>query len=84
VSLRLLPSGERPVPEPVSVTVPASSTVGAPEDFLEVAPAAAVEVISAGGEVVALGASTSRGVRGLSRYALVLGVPMPGDPDPSS
>jgi hypothetical protein len=61
------------------VVVPAGSVVAAPDDFLTAQPGAAVLVRADDGEVVALGASASRGVQGFSRYALVLGLPLPGN-----
>lgn len=76
VTLRFLPAGEAGVPDPVTVAVPAATAVNAPAAFLELAPAASVLVTAEGGEVVAIGASTSRGVLGLSRYALVMGTPL--------
>lgn len=76
VTLRFLPAGDGGVPDPVTVAVPAATAVNAPAAFLELAPAASVLVTAEGGQVVAIGASTSRGVLGLSRYALVMGTPL--------
>ena len=77
VSLRLLPPGKDTVARPtVTLTVPPSSTVAAPAAFLDQSPAASV-LVTADGDVVAAGASTSGGVLGLSLYGLALGVPVP-------
>jgi hypothetical protein len=62
--------------EPVSVRIPASSAVAAPRAFLAAAPQASV-LVTADGDIVALGASTSSGVRGLSLYGLAVGVRVP-------
>jgi hypothetical protein len=70
----LMPEGETPPPD-VTVTVPAGSVGRAPVAFLDQTHDAAIEVRSAGGDVVAMAASTSLGVHGRSTYALALGVP---------
>lgn len=79
VTLRHLPAGEGSAGAEAMVVVPAGSVVAAPDDFLTAQPGAAVLVRADDGEVVALGASASRGVQGFSRYALVLGLPLPGN-----
>jgi hypothetical protein len=61
------------------VAVPAGAAVAVPAAFLRVAPDAAILARSEGGEIVALGASSSLGIEGYARYALVLGVPLPAD-----
>ncbi len=68
----------------ISVTVPAASAVGVPAEFLASAPQAAVLVQADGGEIVALGASTSLGVQGRSVYALSTGVVLPQGSVPMS
>jgi Family of unknown function (DUF5719) len=80
VTLHLLtPASDAPV-EDVTVTVPPASTVGAPGGFLESAPTASVLVTTDGGTVVALGASTSLGDKGIAGYALAAGLPVPSTP----
>ncbi|MGZ4150069.1 MAG: DUF5719 family protein, partial [Actinomycetota bacterium] len=77
VTLRLLPPGTGTVARPtVSFTVAASSTAAAPAAFLDQSPSASV-LVTANGEVVAAGASTSGGVLGLSLYGVALGVAVP-------
>jgi hypothetical protein len=77
VTLRLLPPGNDSVARPtVSLTVPPSSTVAAPAAFLDQSPSASV-LVTAAGDVVAAGASTSGGVLGLSLYGLAVGVAVP-------
>lgn len=53
-----------------------SHAVGVPSAFLDTSPRASV-VVSATGDVVALGGATSSGIRGLSLYALAIGIPVP-------
>jgi hypothetical protein len=72
----LMPEGEASPPD-VTVTIPAGSVGRAPPEFLDRTHTAAIEVRSAGGDVVAMAASTSLGVEGRSTYALALGVPTP-------
>jgi hypothetical protein len=76
VTLRLLPSAAGAATHTTTVRVGPTSAVGAPEGFLEHDPRAAV-LVTADGDVVALGASTSLGVRGISLYGLSMGVPLP-------
>lgn len=78
VTLRHLPAGEGAAGTEARVVVPPGSAVAAPEDFLAAQPRAAMLVRADDGEVVALGASASRGVQGFARYALVVGLPLPG------
>jgi hypothetical protein len=68
------------------LTVDAGGVVAAPAEFLAEAPRAGVWVHADGGDVIALGATTSLGIEGFARYALVLGVPVPaeGSPVPAS
>ncbi|MGE5225239.1 MAG: DUF5719 family protein, partial [Planctomycetaceae bacterium] len=83
VTLRLLPPGSDTVERPTaSITVPPSSTVAAPAAFLDQSPSASV-LVTADGDVVAGGASTSGGVLGLSLYGLALGVEVPAGVSPT-
>jgi hypothetical protein len=75
VTLRLLTQNGAPTEE-ISFELDASATAGAPLSFLLHEPRAAV-LVSATGPVVAAGASTSAGVRGLSLYAIAVGAPVP-------
>jgi hypothetical protein len=61
-----------------SIVVAAGRVAQVPLAFLQAAPKASV-LVQASGPVVALGASTSSGVQGISLYALSLGVPVPQD-----
>jgi Family of unknown function (DUF5719) len=63
--------------EQVTVTVPPSSTVRAPESFLQAAPEAGVLAEAASGTFVPASASYSLGVEGAAAYAVALGIPMP-------
>jgi len=78
VTLRLLPQGDGGLGPVTTITVPAGRTAAAPAGFLQQAPAASV-LVTADGDVVALGTSTSGGKRGLSSYASAIGVPIPPD-----
>jgi Family of unknown function (DUF5719) len=80
VTLHLLaPDGATPAPD-VTITIPAASAVGAPAGFLASAPTASVAVTAAEGGVVALGASTSLGGKGVADYAIAMGVVVPSAP----
>jgi hypothetical protein len=75
VTLHLVaPAGASPAGD-VSVTVPASSSLAAPPGFLASAPGAGV-LVTAQGEIVAMGASTSQ-VGGRGTYAFAMGIPVP-------
>jgi hypothetical protein len=50
----------------------------APAGLLQQAPAASV-LVTADGDIVALGTSTSGGKRGLDLYASAIGLPVPAD-----
>jgi hypothetical protein len=76
VTLRLLPADGDGAVDEVSFELEPSTTAGAPRGFLEGSPQAAV-LVSADGPVVTAGASSSAGVRGLSLYAISLGVAVP-------
>lgn len=77
VTLQLLtPGTDAPAQPTTSFTVQPSSTAAAPAAFLEQSPGAAV-LVTASGDVVAAGASTSGGAHGLSLYGLALGVALP-------
>ena len=72
----LVPQGQTPPPD-VTITIAAGSVVEAPSGFLAQVIQAAIEVRSVGGAVIAMAASTSLGVKGLSTYALAMGVAVP-------
>lgn len=76
VTLRLISAGAAGPPHPTTVSIEPMSSVGAPARFLEHDPRAAV-LVTADGDVVALGGSTSLGIHGISLYALSMGVPLP-------
>jgi len=78
VTLQLLTQGSGPPLAPVTITVPAGRVAGAPKGFLEQADRAAV-LITADGPIVALGASTSGGAKGLASYGSAIGIPLPTD-----
>lgn len=77
VTLRLLPPTSGPG-RSISLVVEANAVVAAPKRFLASSPQASV-LVTADGNVVALGASTSGGVEGLSLYGLAMGVPVPAN-----
>jgi hypothetical protein len=77
VTLRHLPGADGVADDEQRVAVPAGAAVAAPAAFLRAAPGAATFARSEGGEIVVLGASSSLGIEGYARYALVLGVPLP-------
>lgn len=60
-----------------TMTIPAGSVGQVPAGFLEGLHDSAIEIRSSGGDILALAASTSLGVKGLSTYALALGVAIP-------
>jgi hypothetical protein len=77
VTLHLvMPAGIAGVPD-VTVTVPAASSAEAPPGFWASAPGAGVVVTSQGGGIVAMGASASQLPKGVTTYALSMGVPLP-------
>jgi len=61
----------------VTLTIEPGSVDQVPPGFLEGVHGSAVEVSATGGDILALAASTSLGVKGLSTYALAMGVPIP-------
>jgi hypothetical protein len=75
----LIPRDETVVAD-IPVTVAAGSAVLAPAEFWATRPFAAILVTSPGTPVLAAAASTSLGVKGLSTYAVSMGVPIPGGP----
>jgi hypothetical protein len=77
VTLRPLPAGERPGPDPVTIEIPAGRSVEAPKRFVEAAPAAAILAIASSGTFVPAASSYSRGREGMATYAVALGVPVP-------
>jgi hypothetical protein len=72
----LVPEGSFPAAD-VTLTIPAATAVGAPAAFLASMPTACVEITSAQGGVVAMGASGSLGAKGIADYALAMGVVIP-------
>jgi hypothetical protein len=72
----LVSEGEAPTAD-ATMTIPAGSVGQVPPGFLEGLHDSAVEIRSSGGDIFALAASTSLGVKGLSTYALALGVAIP-------
>jgi hypothetical protein len=76
VTFRLLTQGTgAPGPE-ATITVPPGRVVAAPAALLQQAPAASV-LVTADGDVVALGTSTSGGKKGLDLYASAIGLVIP-------
>jgi hypothetical protein len=75
-TLLLLPQGGGSLGDSITVTVDAHSAASVPRPFLKGDPAAAV-LVTATGDLVALGAGTS-GPGGDGWYAMSLGVPVPG------
>jgi hypothetical protein len=71
----LVSDGDAPTAD-ASVTIPAGSVGQVPPGFLEGLHDSAIE-ISSDGDILALAASTSLGVKGLSTYALAMGVVIP-------
>jgi hypothetical protein len=78
VTLQLLTQGSGPPVPPVTIEVPAGRAAGAPKGFLEQADRAAV-LVTADGPIVAVGASTSGGAKGLASYGSAIGIPVPPD-----
>jgi hypothetical protein len=76
VTLRLLATEDSAPASDVTVSVPAGSTLAAPHGFLASAPGASV-LVSAEGDVVAMGASTSELSGGPAAYAFSMGVQVP-------
>ena len=72
----LAAEGDTP-PADVTLTIEPGSVDQVPPGFLEGVHLSAVQVSSSGGDILALAASTSLGVKGLSTYALAMGVPIP-------
>ncbi|MDX6595861.1 MAG: hypothetical protein QOI72_1243 [Solirubrobacterales bacterium] len=77
VSLSLL--GETGVLDRIAVTVPATSAVDVPADFLQQDPTAAVVAVSAGAPFVTTGASSSLGQDGVAAYAVSAGELVPAE-----
>lgn len=75
-TLTLLHEGGGIIGDTMQATVPAGETFGVPGKFLREDHTAAV-LVSASGPVVALGAGTA-GSGASTRYAMALGVPIPG------
>ena len=72
----LASEGDTPPPD-ATLTIEPGSVDQVPPGFLEGIHGSAVEIRSSGGDILALAASTSLGVKGLSTYALAMGVPIP-------
>jgi uncharacterized protein DUF5719 len=73
----LVADGDASTPD-TTVTIPAGTVGQVPPGFLEGLHGSAVEISSSGADILALAASTSLGVKGLSTYALAMGVAIPG------
>jgi hypothetical protein len=78
VTLRLLQKGATSAGPDTTLTVPPHRAVGAPAGFLQQGPGASV-LVTAGGDIVALGTSSSGGKKGLDFYASAVGVPIPSE-----
>jgi hypothetical protein len=76
VTFRLLLPGDEGPGRSVTLDLPAASTASPPRAFLASSPQASV-LVTATGDVVAMGASTSGGLRGLSLYGFAMGMPVP-------
>ncbi len=74
----LVAQGDTPTAD-TTMTIQAGSVGQVPPGFLEGLHDSAVEIRSPGGDIFAIAASTSLGVKGLSTYALALGVAIPGN-----
>jgi hypothetical protein len=72
----LVAEGDAPTAD-ATVTIPAGSVGQVPPGLLAGLLGSAVEIRSSGGDILALAASTSLGVKGLSTYALAMGVVIP-------
>ena len=77
VTLHALVTQGQTAPPDVTLTISPGSVVQAPSGFLAEVHQAAIEVRSVGGDVIAMAASTSLGVKGLSTYAMAMGVAVP-------
>jgi Family of unknown function (DUF5719) len=77
VTFHALASQDDPAPPDATLTIEPGSVDQVPPGFLEAIHGSAVEIRSSGGDILALAASTSLGVKGLSTYALAMGVPVP-------
>jgi Family of unknown function (DUF5719) len=82
VTLHALPDGEGPSPRDETIAVPATRAIEAPPSFLSVDPTAAVLVTSSGGPILASGASSSCGQKGIAGFAVASGIPVPGRAGP--
>ncbi len=77
VTLHALATEGETAPADATLTIDAGSVDQVPPGFLEGIHGSAVEIRSTGGDILTLAASTSLGVKGLSTYALAMGVPIP-------
>ena len=77
VTLHALASEDTVPATDTTVTIPAGSVGQVPPVYLEGLHDSAIRISSVGGDILALAASTSLGVRGLSTYALAMGVVIP-------
>lgn len=80
VVLHLLPADGAAPAADVTLTVPAMSSLEAPQEFLASAHGSSVLVSSQGGGIVAMGASTSLLPNHVSGFALAMGLPVPSSP----
>ncbi len=78
VTLHALASEGDSAPADLTITIPAGSVTQVPASFLDAVPTSAIEIRCVGGGVVPMAASTSLGVKGLSTYALSMGIVVPG------
>jgi hypothetical protein len=77
VTLHLLADPGSGAASDVTLHLSAGGSAAAPAAFLASAPGAGVLVTSSPGAVVAAGASTSLGNKGLAGYAIAMGLPVP-------
>jgi hypothetical protein len=78
VTIHVLAGAGETAPADLTITIGASSVAMVPLTFLQQVPGSAIEIRSDGQGVVAMAASTSLGVKGLSTYAMSMGVVNPG------
>jgi hypothetical protein len=77
VTFHALASKDDTSPADTTLTIEPGAVGQVPPGFLEGLHDSAIEIRSSGGDILALSASTSLGVKGLSTYALAMGVPIP-------
>jgi hypothetical protein len=69
--------GASGIVDELDVSIPATSAVAVPAQFLDQDPTAAVLAVAASGSFVAAGASSSMGLEGFASYAVAGGIPVP-------